>query len=95
MQELEVVPSIESPITIYCNNNGAIVQAVEPRAHQRTKHIERKFHLIHDIVNRGDVVMTKIALAENIANPFIKPLTLKVFEKHVESMGVKYMFDWF
>ena len=44
---------------------------------------------------RGDVVMAKIASTENIADPFTKPLTQKVFEKHLESMGVKYMSDWF
>ena len=41
IQELEVVPSIESPITIYCDNSGAVANAVEPRTHQRTKHIAR------------------------------------------------------
>ena len=37
--ELEVVPSISDPITVYCDNNGAIAQAKEPRSHQRSKHV--------------------------------------------------------
>ena len=41
------------------------------------------------------MVMAKIASAENIADPFTKLFTQKVFEKHLESMGVKYMSDWF
>ena len=32
--ELEVVPSISDPIIVYCDNNGAIAQAKEPRSHQ-------------------------------------------------------------
>ena len=32
--EHEVVPSISDPITVYCDNNGAIAQAKEPRSHQ-------------------------------------------------------------
>ena len=44
--ELGVVPSIADPIELYCDNNGAIAQAKEPRSHQRTKHILRHFHLI-------------------------------------------------
>ena len=32
--ELEVVPSVIDPITVYCDNNGAIAQAKEPRSHQ-------------------------------------------------------------
>ena len=32
--ELEVVPSITDPITVYCDNNGAIAKAKEPWSHQ-------------------------------------------------------------
>ena len=32
--ELKVVPSIIEPIIVYCDNNGAIAQAKEPRSHQ-------------------------------------------------------------
>ena len=95
IQELEVVPSIESPITIYCDNSGAVANAVEPMAHQRTKHIARKYHLICDIIQRGDVAITKIASANNVADPLTKALSQKVFEKHLEAMGIKYMYDWF
>jgi len=95
IQELEVVPSIESPITIYCDNSGAIANVVEPRAHQRTKHIARKYHLIRDIIQRGDVAITKIAFANNVANPLTEALSQKVFEKHLEAMGIKYMYNSF
>ena len=44
--ELEVVPSITDPITVYCDNNGAIAQAKEPWSHQRSKHILRRYHII-------------------------------------------------
>ena len=96
IQELEVVPSIESLITIYCDNSGAFANSVEPSsAHQRTKHIARKYHLIHDIIQRGDVAITKIAFANNVGNPLTEALSQKVFEKHLEAMGIKYMYDWF
>lgn len=48
--ELCVVPSIQSPIILYCDNSGAITNGRKPRCHKRSKHIERKYHLIHDIV---------------------------------------------
>ena len=95
IQELEVVLSIESPITIHYDNSGAIANVVEPRAHQRTKHIERKYHVIRDIIHRGDVAITKLASANNVADPLIKALSQKVFGKHLEAMGIKYMYDWF
>ena len=55
--DLKVVPSIEKPIEIHCENSGAIAQAKEPRSHHRTKHIQRSFHYIREIVERGDVVI--------------------------------------
>jgi hypothetical protein len=33
MIELGVVPSVQGPMEIYCDNNGAIAQAKEPRSH--------------------------------------------------------------
>ena len=52
---LGVVLSITNPVDLYCDNNGAIAQAKEPRAHQHSKHILRCFHLIREIIYRGDV----------------------------------------
>ncbi|MCQ7012941.1 hypothetical protein, partial [Clostridioides difficile] len=53
------------------------------------KHIERKYHIIRDIVGRGDVAVSKIASLDNLADPFTKTLTVKVFEKHVEGLGLR------
>ena len=41
ISELGVIPTIESPVPLYCDNNGAIAQAKEPRSHQKFKHIQR------------------------------------------------------
>ncbi|KAA0049822.1 reverse transcriptase [Cucumis melo var. makuwa] len=67
-------------------------QFKEPRSHKRGKHIERKYHLIREIVQRGDVIVTKIASENNIADPFTKTLTAKVFEGHIESLGLRDMY---
>jgi hypothetical protein len=39
VSELGVVPSASSPIDLCCDNNGAIAQSKEPRAHKRAKHV--------------------------------------------------------
>ena len=64
----------QSAITLYCDNSGAIANVKEPRSHKRGKHIERKYHLIHETVSRGDTVVTQIASEDNLANPFTKGL---------------------
>ena len=89
MLDLGVVPSMQLPITLYCDNSGAVTNSKEPRTQKKGKHIERKYHLIRDIVQRGDVVVTKIASADNLADPFTKSLPTKTFDRHVEGMGVR------
>ncbi|KAK4384307.1 hypothetical protein Sango_3073400 [Sesamum angolense] len=55
ISELCVAPSVASPIELYCDNNGALAQAKVPTANQKSKHVERKFYLIRDIVDRNDI----------------------------------------
>ena len=48
--ELGVVPSALGPMEIYCDNNGAIAQAKEPRSHKKNKHVSHKYHLVRQFV---------------------------------------------
>ena len=50
--------------------------------------------MIRDITQRGDVRVLKIESKNNLADPFTKGLTQKVFDKHVEEMRVKIMHSW-
>ena len=50
INELGVVPNIADPVHLYCDNNGTIAQAKEPRSHQRSKHVLRKYHIIREII---------------------------------------------
>ena len=69
-----VIRMEQVPITLFCDNSGAVAQSKDPRNHKKGKHIERKYHIIQDIVIRGDVVVAKIDGANNLANPFTKAL---------------------
>ena len=92
--ELGVVPTIELPVPLYCDNNGAIAQAKEPRSHQKSKHIGRRFHIIREIIGRGDVTVHKIASADNVADPLTKAMTQRQLDHHLEKMGLKYCIEW-
>ena len=91
LTDLEVVPGMDKPITLFCDNSGAVTNSKEPCSHKRGKHIERKYHLIREIVHRGDVAVTKIPTLDNLADPFTKTLTEKQFNKHFEGMGLREM----
>ncbi|PKI53775.1 hypothetical protein CRG98_025829 [Punica granatum] len=79
--ELAVVPSIADP-------------AKEPRFHQRSKHILKRFHLIREIVDRGDVKICRIPTDENLADPLTKPLVQRKHKAHTRSLGIRDMPDW-
>ncbi|KAA0062998.1 putative retrotransposon protein [Cucumis melo var. makuwa] len=51
LTDLEIVPNMHLPITLYCDNSGVVANSREPRSHKRGKHIERKYHLIREIVH--------------------------------------------
>ena len=86
---LEIVPDADKPMALYCDNSGAVANSKEPRSHKRSKHIERKYHLIREIVHRGDVEVTKISTHDNLADPFTKTLSGKVFESHLKCLEIR------
>ncbi|OAP01825.1 hypothetical protein AXX17_AT3G36900 [Arabidopsis thaliana] len=89
--ELGVVPSISGPIDLYCDNNGAIAQAKEPRSHQKSKHIQRRYHLIHEIIDRGDVKISRVSTDANVADLFTKPLPQPKHESHTSAIGIRFI----
>ena len=91
LSNLSVMRMEQVLITLFYNNSGVVAQSKDPRNHKKGKHIERKYHIIRDIVARGDVVVAKIDNANNLANPFIKTLPQRTFESHFERMRVRLM----
>ena len=79
---------------VYCDNNGAIAQAKEPRSHQRSKHILRRFHLIREINERGDDKICRVHTDDNVVDPLIKPLPKSKHDSHTRSIGIRFMLDW-
>ena len=79
-----MVPTAQSAITLHCDNSGAVANAKEPRSYKRGKHIERKYHYLQEIVRRDDVKVSQITSEDNLADPFTKGLTRKIFARHVE-----------
>ncbi|KAL0405950.1 UNVERIFIED_CONTAM: Retrovirus-related Pol polyprotein from transposon RE2 [Sesamum latifolium] len=75
IQELGMVPSIAEPVVIFYDNNGAIAQAKEPISHHHSKYIFRCYHLLREMVSRGDLRMDRVSSAENTADPLTKPMS--------------------
>ncbi|KAJ9567436.1 hypothetical protein OSB04_003402 [Centaurea solstitialis] len=91
LSDLRVVASISRPIDIFCDNSGAVAQAKEPREHHKSRHVLRKYHLIREIIGRGDVRICKIPTIDNVADPLTKPLARVKHEAHANSIGMQYL----
>ena len=80
--KLRVVPSIDGHVLLYCDSSSVIAQMKEPKSHHRTKYILHRYHLVCEIMNRGDIELQKIDGKENIADSFTKALRIKEFDDH-------------
>ncbi|GJS21393.1 retrotransposon protein, putative, ty1-copia subclass [Tanacetum coccineum] len=78
---LSVVPIIEEPINIYCDNTGVIAIANESGITKGARHFHAKVHYLRDVIEYGDVKLEKVYTDDNLADPFTKALA---FPKHSE-----------
>ncbi|KAJ9544039.1 hypothetical protein OSB04_023746 [Centaurea solstitialis] len=91
LSDLRVVTSVSRLIDIFCDNSGAVAQAKEPREHHKSRYMLRKYHLIREIIGRGDVWICKIPTEDNVADPLTKPLARVKHEAHANSIGMQYL----
>ena len=60
--------TINLPILIFCDNEGAIYLSNNHES-RRTKHIDTKIHFIRDYVENGTVIIKFIASEDNLLSP--------------------------
>jgi hypothetical protein len=91
ISDLGVIPSASCPMTILCDNTGAIAIAKEPKFHKRTKHIKHRFNSIRNYIKDGDIDICKVHTNLNVADPVTKPLPRAKHDQHQNSMGVRFI----
>jgi len=72
-----------------CGHQSAINLAKNPISHERSKHIETKFHFLKEQVGKGKLEVKHCNTKEKVANIFTKPLRLDRFEELREWLGVR------
>jgi len=63
------------PVVIFGDNQGAIALSKDPVNHQRSKHIDVRYHFIRDEVNHGRVVIEYCPTSDMVADMMTKPVT--------------------
>jgi hypothetical protein len=59
---------------IHCDNQSCIKLSENPMFHDRSKHIEIRYHFIRDRVQKGVVKLQHISIDEHIVDILTKPL---------------------
>ena len=72
----EMLPQTEgSKFDLYCDNQGAIALSKNPVQHQRSKHIDIKYHFIRSEVQNETLNLMYVPTGDNIADVFTKPVS--------------------
>lgn len=65
---------------LHCDSQSAIALAKNPVHHERTKHIDNKFHFIRDLIADGVTVLHKIHTTVNPADFLTKTVPGQKFQ---------------
>nr|GEZ42485.1 zinc finger, CCHC-type [Tanacetum cinerariifolium] len=69
---LSVVPTIEEPISMYCDNTGAITIANESGITKCARHFRTKVHYLREVIELGDIKRKKVHTDDNLVDPLLK-----------------------
>ena len=84
----EIKEKFGKPLTINCNNQGAIALSKDNKFHSCTKHINIWYHFICEAVEDEKILVNYIPTDDNPANIFMKPLAKAKFRCFVEMLGL-------
>ncbi|GJU89299.1 hypothetical protein Tco_1301722 [Tanacetum coccineum] len=88
ISRLGVVPTIEEPIKMYCDNTGSITIANESGINKGSIHFRAKVHYICEVIEYGDVKLEKVHTDDNLADPFTKALAFLKHSEHTKNIGI-------
>ena len=88
MRDMLVFDNLHS-VTLYVDNMGSIELGRNPVFHQRSKHIDTRFHYARDRVLSGLFVLKYVPSKENVADIFTKPCTKVSLDKFKITQSVK------
>ncbi|KAI3767606.1 hypothetical protein L2E82_17859 [Cichorium intybus] len=87
--DLGVVPSIQEPLELFCDNEGAVALTKELRDHGKSRHIDRNYYYIRHRVEEGHLLVKRVSSEDNPADPLTKALSRIKHNQHAMSIGLR------
>jgi hypothetical protein len=76
------------PTVIHCDNQSCIKLTKNPVFHDRSKHIEMRYHYVRDMVQKNVLSIQYVSTTEQTTNILTKPLSLAKFVYFRDKLGV-------
>jgi hypothetical protein len=84
----DVLGTKEMPVKLLMDNMSAIALSRNPVHHDRSKHIDTKYHFIRECIGEGKVEVEHVGTAEQLADIFTKSLERVKFVELRSALGV-------
>nr|GEX87807.1 hypothetical protein [Tanacetum cinerariifolium] len=84
----DIMPSNKRPIKMLCDYAPAITIPNDLKNIKVSKHYQRKYHYIRKVIPAGEIVLKKVHIDDNLADPFTKPMPYNKHFEHAMGIGV-------
>jgi hypothetical protein len=78
----------DSCFNLFCDSQSAIYLTKDQMFHERSKHIDVKYHYVRDVVAKGKLKVCKISTHDNPADMMTKPVHVAKFELCSSLVGI-------
>ncbi|GKE16331.1 hypothetical protein Tco_1423908 [Tanacetum coccineum] len=82
---LGIVPTINKPIKMYCDNSAALLIANKPGVQKGARHYHRRYHYFRECIELGEINLLKV----HTDKTFTKALPKGKLTEHARSMGLR------
>jgi hypothetical protein len=83
------IRSLEAKSTpLMIDNNAALKLTRNPELHDRTKHIELKYHFLREMTLGGRIDTRRVSSKDNLADLLTKPLPRDAHENLTKGLGM-------
>nr|GEY49586.1 putative retrotransposon protein [Tanacetum cinerariifolium] len=86
---LGIVPTINEPIKMFCDNSAALHFANKPRVQKGARYYYWRYHYVRESNELGKIKFHKVHTDDNLADLFTKALSKGKHTQHARSMGLR------
>jgi hypothetical protein len=77
---------VETLVTVYMDNIGAIFVSENPSSSSRTRHVSTRYFYVMDLQNDKVIIVKFIGSAKNLADIATKNVPVQVHEQHIDKV---------